>query len=289
MASNAKGAGAPIHPGNGGIWSMTSGASAPIATPPGPPSHLYPLDTMRSARQVLPSHCIAPTPCVASRTSLTPAPSVAARSRGTSIVVPVAYWTHPTATTDVFGVDSGDEIVRQVGRGAIFDELDSALATLLQTQPGPCDRREVRGHGDYLRSLPRRQQEGRLAQQLAGAGQDRDPRVGYRQQSGGAPTQVVEEARFVLVGHVEIAVAHDSIQQIVHGVDRWVGDQTQGGLIEIDALPQRWVCSRRSISDETITASFPLSGVGSSLRELHRSAVAALGEAADHTTSLIPA
>ena len=61
------------------------------------------------------------------------------------------------------------------------------------------------------------------------------------QQSGSALTQAVEEARLVLVGHVEIAVAHDAIEQIVHGFDRRVGDQTQGGLIEIDALLERRV------------------------------------------------
>ena len=54
-------------------------------------------------------------------------------------------------------------------------------------------------------------------------------------------TQAVEEARLVLVGHVEVAVAHDSIQQVVHGFDGRVGDQTQGGLVEIDASPQRRV------------------------------------------------
>ena len=59
--------------------------------------------------------------------------------------------------------------------------------------------------------------------------------------SGSALTQAVEEAGFVLVGHVEIAMAHDAIEQIVHGFDRRFGDQAQGGLIEIDALPQRRV------------------------------------------------
>ena len=87
----------------------------------------------------------------------------------------------------------------------------------------------------------RRQQERCLAQQFARAGHDRDVRVAHRQQSGGALTQAVEEAGFVLVGHVEIAVAHDAIEQIVHGFDCRVGDQTQGGLVEIDALPERWV------------------------------------------------
>ena len=138
-------------------------------------------------------------------------------------------------------IDPSDEIVREVGLWAVFDEIDAALTTLLPTQPRPRDRREVRGDCDHLRASRRCQQERRLAQQLARAGHDRDLRIGYRQHSGSAPTQAVEEPRLVLVRHVEIAVAHDSIQQIVHGLDGRVGDQTQGGLVEIDALLQRWV------------------------------------------------
>jgi hypothetical protein len=40
---------------------------------------------------------------------------------------------------------------------------------------------------------------------------------------------------------VEIAVAHDAIEQIAHGFDCRFGDETQGGLVEIDALPERCV------------------------------------------------
>ncbi len=36
-------------------------------------------------------------------------------------------------------------------------------------------------------------------------------------------------------------MAHDAIEQIVHGFDRRFGDQAQGGLIEIDALLERRV------------------------------------------------
>ena len=187
---------------------------------------------------MLASHVIAPAPWVASRTSLTPASSVAARSRGTSIIVPVAYWTHPTATTDVrASIWATTSAVRSdSGRSSTNSTRHSPLSA--RRSRGHGDRREVRRHGDHLRSPRRRQQERSLAQQLASAGENRDAEAVHHQQSGRTLAEAVKDGHLVLVGHMEVAVARDAIEQVVHGVNGRVANQTQRGLVEIDALLQ---------------------------------------------------
>ena len=36
-------------------------------------------------------------------------------------------------------------------------------------------------------------------------------------------------------------MAYGPIEEVVHRLDGRVGDQAQGGLVEIDAVPQCWV------------------------------------------------
>jgi len=71
------------------------------AMPPCPPSHLYPLATTTSASHSVASTRSTPAACVESTMSGTPSGAVAARSRGTSIRVPVPYCTWLTATAPV--------------------------------------------------------------------------------------------------------------------------------------------------------------------------------------------
>ena len=217
---------------------MTSGASAPIATPPWPPSHLYPLDTTRSGRQVLASHVIAPAPWVASRTSLTPACSVAARSRGTSITVPVAYWTHPTATTDVrASIRATTSAVRS----------DSGRSSTNSTRHSPRSARRSQGRVIAGKSVataitfdPRRGDSKKGAWPNSSLALER---IAMRKPS----TINTRAARSRRPSRKATSSSSDMRRlpwratrssKVVHGVNGRVANQTQRGLVEIDAFLQ---------------------------------------------------
>ena len=116
-------------------------------------------------------------------------------------------------------IDPGNEIGRQVGLGAILDELDVTRTALCRRNQG----RVIAGKSvdTGSPSTPAAAATGAVPGPTARSRRTRSRCPSSRTDNNRAArsTQVVEEGRLVLVGHVEIAVAHDAIEQIVHGID----------------------------------------------------------------------
>ena len=240
-----KGSGVPIQPGSGGGRSSNDSWMAPMATRPWPPSHLYPLDTTRSASPTAAASIgSAPASWDASITSRAPTASVAARPR--HIDTTAGGVLHRANGDDRRRlVHRGDDGIGQVRGRRVEHEVDGRPASILGQQPRAGHRREVGGDQHHGAVHGRCQQQRRLTQELAGPGQRRDLALIGAQRRRRLGSQGPEVGRLVLVAEVQVAVTADVVEESVHGLDRRATHEPECRLVEVDRFAEAGVVGTR--------------------------------------------